>query len=177
MMKRFFSLLLIFILLLSGCAFNANQEKEPVSFYYLRQHAQDEDYDLFFSSGAIGAEERDISGHRDDLNYLLTLYMQGPMDSKLAFPFPLGSKVLDIRTDGNSVTIVMNAISSRFNEMDVTVSCACIAKTCMELVDAAVVTVESHAPNDRVLFSRTFTNENLILEDTCTLPPESTEDT
>ena len=177
MMKRMRCLFLIFVLLLSGCASGGNQKKEPVTFYYLRQHAAEEDYDLFFSSGAVGAENRDISGHRDDLNYLLSLYMQGPMDGDLLFPFPVGSKVVEIRRDGDKVTIVMNAISSRFNEMDVTVSCACIAKTCMGLVDAAEVTVESYAPDNRVLFSRTFTNDNLILEDTCTLPPESTENT
>ena len=176
-MKRCISLLLTAILLLSGCAANVNQGKEPVTFYYLRQHAQEEDYELFFSEGAIGAEKREVAGHRDDLNYLLALYMQGPTDSDLQFPFPVGSKIMDIHRNGDSVTIVMNTISSRFNEMDVTVSCACIAKTCMELTDAAEVTVEAYAPDNRVLFSRTFTNENLILEDTYTLPPESTENT
>lgn len=175
-MKRILSLLLITALLLSGCALSSSQANEPVLFYYLRQHNQQEDYDLFFSEGAIGAEEREISGHRDDLNYLLALYMQGPKNSTLLFPFPVGSKIVETRMEGSRLTIVMNAISSRFNEMDVTISCACIAKTCMELADVTAVTVESHGPDDRVLFSRTFTNENLILEDTATLPPETADD-
>lgn len=175
-MKRLICLLLTAVTLLSGCALGQERLKEPVTFYYLRQHGTQEENDLFFFEGAIGAEVREVSGHRDDLNYLLALYMQGPKDSNLQFPFPVGSKIVETRMEGSRLTIVMNAISSRFNEMDVTISCACIAKTCMGLADVTAVTVESHGPDDRVLFSRTFTNENLILEDTATLPPETADD-
>ena len=176
-MKRILCMTMAAVLLLSGCAFSRNQSIDPVSFYYLRQHTSADDYDLFFSDGAIGAEEREISGRRDDLDYLLALYMQGPKETGLQFPFPVGSKILKTHMEDKKLTIIMNAISSRFNEMDVTISCACIAKTCMELVNVAEVTVEAHAPDNRVLFTRTFTKDNLILEDTYTLPPESTENT
>ena len=176
-MKRILILFLTAALLLSGCALSRSQMKQTATFYYLRPHAQEEDYVLFFSDGAVGSEDRDISGHGDDLDYVLALYMQGPKDSDLQFPFPVGSKILETRLENGKLTVVMNAISSRFNEMDVTVSCACIAKTCMGLAELTEVTVESYAPDGRVLFSRTYTNDTLILEDTHTLPPESTEDT
>lgn len=174
-MKRILTFLLLTALLLSGCASGQDRSNEPVTFYYLRQYDGQDGYGLFFSDGAIGAEERDISGHRNDLNYLLTLYMQGPTDSNLQFPFPVGSKILETRLEAGKLTVVMNPISSRFNEMDVTVSCACIAKTCMGLADVTEVTVEAYSPNGSVLFSRTFTDENLILEDTGSLPSEPTE--
>ena len=176
-MKRMICLILIAAMSLTGCAFGRNRMKEPVTFYYLQQREDQESTDRFFFDGAIGSEVREAAGHRDDLNYLLTLYMQGPTDDQLRFPFPIGSKIMEIRTEDGNLTIVMNAISSRFNEMNVTISCACIAKTCMELADVESVTVVSYSLDNRVLFSRTFTNDNLILEDTYTLPSESPEET
>ncbi len=174
-MKRILCLILITLTLLSGCSFGREQLKEPVTFYYLRQYDTQETYDSFFSEGAIGEELREASGHRDDLQYLLALYMQGPNDRQLLRPFPVGSKILTSSMEDGNLVIVMNTVSSRFSEIDVTVSCACIAKTCMELVDADTVTVESYSPDGNVLFSRTFTTDNLILEDTHTLPVESSE--
>ena len=171
-MKHILSLLLVTVLMLSGCALSS-QATEPVTFYYLRQHTQEEEYHLFFSEGAIGAEEREVTGYRNDLDYLLALYMRGPVDSSLRFPFPVGSKIIGTHLEDRKLTVAMNAISSRFNEMDVTVSCACIAKTCMELADVTEVIVESQTPDGQVLFSRSFTNDNLILTETSTLPSES----
>ena len=173
-MKRLISLLLLVSALLSGCSFSREQMKEPVTFYYLRNYSAT-DNDQFFFEGAIGSEIREAAGHRDDLSYLLALYLQGPNDSQLKRPFPVGSKILETTLEDGNLLIVMNSVSSRFREMDVTVSCACIAKTCMGLADVDTVTVESYSPDGRVLFSRTFTRDNLVLEDTQTLPPESSE--
>ena len=176
-MKRILCLMLIAVMALSGCAFGREQMQEPVTFYYLRQYNTQETVDPVFFEGAIGSEVWEAAGHRDDLRYLLSLYMQGPSGTQLQRPFPVGSKILDVTTEGSVLTIVMNAVSSRFNEMDVTVSCACIAKTCMALADVDTVTVMAYGPNNSVLFTRTFTKDNLILEDTLELPTESTEAT
>lgn len=176
-MKRLLCVILLLTLVLSGCSLGLEQTKEPVIFYYMRQHTGEDAYDAFFSEGVIGQEIREASGHRSDLQYLLALYMQGPNDPDLQFPFPVGSKVMETRIEDGKLIIVMNAISSRFDELDVTVSCACIAKTCMELVDVEEVTVMSCAPGNQILFTRTFTPDNLILADTHTLPAEPAEET
>ena len=171
-MKRIVCLMLIAIMLLPGCAFGGEQTKEPVTFYYLRQYNTQDNVDTFFFDGAMGSEIWEAAGHRDDLRYLLALYMQGPSSPQLQRPFPVGSKILDISTEERELRIVMNPVSSRFNELDVTVSCACIAKTCMGLVDVDSVTVMAYGPNGTLLFSRTFTKDNLILDDTLELPTE-----
>ena len=173
-MKRLIALLLLALTLFSGCSFSREQMQEPVTFYYLRNYGV-ADNDQFFFEGAIGSEVREAAGHRDDLSYLLALYLQGPHDSQLKRPFPVGSKILKTTLEDGTLLIVMNSVSSRFREMDVTISCACIARTCLGLVDANTVTVESHGPDGRILFSRTFTIDNLILEDTQALPAESSE--
>lgn len=173
-MKRLICLILIPVLFLSGCGFGRNRMKESVSFYYLREHSGSDDYDVFFTEGAIGAETREAAGHRNDLNYLLALYLQGPMDAQFESPFPVGSKIVDIRNENGELTIVMNTIASRFNDMELTIACACLAKTCMGLTDADVVTVEAYGPNKKVLFSRSFTEDSLVLED---VYPQATEET
>lgn len=174
-MKRVLCIILVLALFLPGCALGQERMKEPVTFYFLRQHTSVDDYDVFFSEGAVGSEIREAAGHREDLNYLLTLYLQGPLDSNLKAIFPLGSKVMDTKLENGKLTIIMNALSFRSNEMEQTISCACLAKTCMELTGAEVVTIESFAPDNHVLVSRTFTAENLLFTDTSTLPVESTE--
>lgn len=175
-MKRILCLVLIAIMVLSGCAFAREQMKEPVTFYYLRQHSQQEVYDLFFFEGAIGSELREASGHRHDLQYLLALYMQGPKDGQLLPPFPAGSKILESRLENRDLTIIMNSIPSQANEIEITISYACIAKTCMGLLELDSVTVESHTADGQVLSSRTFTNDNLVLEDNESPPTDSSEE-
>ena len=174
-MKRLIVLLLAVLMLLCGCSFSREQMKAPVTFYYLRNYGVSENKDPYFFEGAIGSEIREAAGHQEDLPYLLALYLQGPNDSQLKRPFPLGSRILSITQEDEELLIVMNSVSSRFREMDVTISCACIAKTCLGLVDVNSVTVESHGPDGRILFSRTFTDENLILEDNQELPVETSE--
>ena len=174
-MKRVLCYILLASMLLSGCSLGREQMHEPVTFYYLRSYSAAENNDPFFFEGAIGSEVREAAGHRNDLPYLLALYLQGPNDSQLKRPFPVGSKILETTLEDGTLLIVMNSVSSRFREMDVTVSCACIAKTCLGLTDADTVTVESYGPDGHVLFSRTFTHDNLILEDSRALPTESSE--
>lgn len=176
-MKRTLSLILILALCLSGCAFGQDRQKEPVTFYYLREHSDSDDYDVFFTDGAIGTETREASGHRQDLNYLLAMYLQGPMDPDLESPFPIGSQVMDIRTDNGELTVTLNTIASRLNDMELTIACACLAKTCMVLTDAETVTIVSYGPDESILFIRTFNSDNLILEDQYTQSAETTAET
>ena len=176
-MKRFISFLLILALLLSGCAFAGEQFIEPVTFYYLKNHSDRESYDAFFGEGAIGSELREASGHRYDLNYLAALYLRGPTDPQLISSFPAGSKVLEIGFERSTLHITMNTIPSQLNDMDLSVACACLSKTFMELTKVDTVLVASYNADGKLLFSRTFTAENLILEDTSATIPESTENT
>ena len=176
-MKRFFSLSLILALLLSGCAFGREQFIEPVTFYYLKAHSDRESYAAFFGEGAIGSELREASGHRYDLNYLAALYLRGPTDPQLTPSFPSGSQVLEIGFERGTLHITMNTIPSQLNDMDLSVACACLSKTFMELTKVDTVLVDAYNPEGKLLFSRTFTSGNLILEDTSATIPESTENT
>ena len=175
-MKRLISLLLV-VLLLTGCASFGNKVSEPVTFYFLRSHSKDSAYDDYFAKGIIGSEEREASGYRSDLKNLLTFYFRGPLTPDLTSPFPMGCRVLDVHQDNNHLSITLNPILAEKSEMDITVACACLAMTCLELTDVDTVQIEATNLNEKILFSRTFTEENLFLSDDYTQPVESTENT
>lgn len=174
-MKRPVCLILVFLLLLPGCAIGQERHKEPVTFYYLRSHEDADDYQSFFSDGAIGSETREASGHRQDLNYLLAMYLQGPLREDLQSPFPTGCRTVEIGQDGTALTIRLNAVMAQLGEMELTVASACLAKTCFALADVNTVHVEARSAGDDILFTRSFTTDNLLLEDSWTQPPEATD--
>jgi len=173
-MKRFAGFLLILVLVFSGCAMGSNRLKEPVTFYYPRVHDQQEAYDDFFSGGAIGSEKREASGHRNDLNYLLPMYLLGPLDKDLKRPFAADCRVVSITWEDRTVTVKLNAMAANPDEMKLTLDCACLATTCMELTDAQTVIIQGIGLDQQPLFTRSFTASSLLLEDTATQVPEST---
>ena len=82
-MKRIVALVLILGLFLSGCSLVSTENHQPVLFYY--QTAQ---FRLGEANGTIRAEERDGTGHITDMDYLLRLYLTGPLSEDLLSPFP-----------------------------------------------------------------------------------------
>ena len=172
-MKRLIALLLA-AFILTGCAFSGNRMTEPVTFYYLRNHSDGTAYDDYFAEGIIGSESREAAGYRENLRDLLMFYFRGPLDLDLTSPFPMGCTILEVSQDDNRLTILLNPILAEQSELDITVSCACLAMTCLELTDADTVQIEARNLEEKVLFSRTFTEENLFLNDH---DPQSTENT
>ena len=175
-MKRFLSILLIVLLCLSGCSIGHEQFKDPVTFYYLRDYSDLDNRDAFFSEGALGSELREASGHRNDLNYLVSIYLQGPLDGNLRSPFPVGCRPMDIRQDDGILYLVLSPAITGLGEMELTVACACLAKTCMELVTVDAVQIEGSTPDGSATVSRIFTADSLILADSFSPPTESTEE-
>jgi len=176
-MRKFFCIILILSVCLSACALGGNAQKEPVTFYYLRTYSGSDTYDDFFTEGIIGSESREASGHRHDLNYLLAMYLQGPLDPQLISPFPVGCKVTEIRQEDNQLTLRLSRMITVKNDMELTIACACLARTCLDLTDADAVHIESRGLDDKVLFTRSFTRNNMLLDETYTQPAEPTETT
>ncbi len=175
-MKRLIALLLT-ALIFTGCAFIGSKTKESVVFYYLRTHSDNNTYDDFFSEGIIGSEEREASGHRDNLSYLLTVYFRGPLNPELTSPFPMGCRILEIQQENGLLSILLNPILAEKSDLEITIACACLAQTCMDLTEAETVQIESRNLENKLLFSRTFTRNNLFLRDDYTPPAKNTENT
>ena len=53
----------------------------------------------------ISSEQREASGHADDLHYLLSLYLIGPSSDELVSPLPWGTRLLGVSRENGTVTL------------------------------------------------------------------------
>ncbi|MCI6937755.1 MAG: hypothetical protein MR762_14135 [Clostridiales bacterium] len=143
--------------MLPGCAQKLN---EPVTFYYLKSSYQET-----MDSPIVG-EEREVAGHRDNLKYLLSFYLMGPIGKELSSPLPRGTQLYTVEQEGPALTIEISDTSALLNDADFSLACACLSTTCMGLVNAEKVTIVSGSK------SLTLSRDNLLLNDTIT--PEET---
>lgn len=156
-MKRLILLILIICLCLSGCSSLGERIKEPVTFYYPRS-----EYAYFSPDGVIVSEEREASGHKDDLNYLLVLYLMGPVQEGLQATLPTTTKILSLSDWNNELILQITSYDTTLADVDFSLACACISMTCFELTDYNTVTVKSG--NRSISISR----DSAILYDTDT---------
>ena len=163
-MKRLIALMLV-ILLLTGCAFSGNKMKDPVTYYYLRSTIDSNDYDDFYAEGIINSEKREASGRSNDLEHMLTVYFRGPLDQQLVSPFPPGSRIWEMQQNEDELTLLLNTMLAEKSDLQITIACACLAKTCLDLTDVNSVRIEARNLEDKLLFTRTFTRDNLFLYD------------
>ena len=140
-----------------GCR---QQMKESVTFYYLNSAYQET-----MDSPIVG-EEREVAGHRDDLKYLLSFYLMGPISKDLVSPLPRGTLVYNITQEDTELTIELSNTSALLTDSEFSLACACLSMTCMGLANVENVTIVSGSR------SLTISRDNLLLNDTVT--PEET---
>lgn len=137
-MKRFLCMVMTTVLMLSGCTGHGHRLKSPVTFYYLRS-----EYAYGSTQSVIGQEEREASGHRGDLRYLIALYLMGPSDEDLRSPLPPGTNILSVAKADGIVTLTLSELPATMTDADFSLACACLTKTCLELTEADSVTIVS----------------------------------
>ena len=162
-MKRCLSFLLIFTLLFSlgGCGV---ETKSHASFYYPRTEFQ-----FGAEDGVIHSETRDIVGHEEDLFYLIALYLAGPLEENLYSPFHASTLLISVEHNGDEVIIHLTDSGIYMLDSEFSLACACLSLTCMEISDAASVTVKTR---DR---SITMSRDNMVILDQ-PMVTETTED-
>ena len=152
-MKRLICALLLMSMLLCGCT---ERLKEPVTFYYIRAAYETD------MSAIIGSELREASGHREDLAYLMALYLMGPADEELRDPLPRGTSIESVEHKNAAVVLHLSDLTDTMTDSQFTLACSCLTLTCLELTDAESVTIIS---GDR---SITLQADTLILQDLTT---------
>ena len=144
-MKRIFCLMLILLLVcgICGCHYSDSGDiLEPVEFYYPRNSAA---FVYGSEDGVIAAEIREGSGHTSDLNYLLSMYLRGPMDAGMYSPFPENCRLLTSYFEGDTVYVRLSSTFSTLENMELTIASTALAKTCLSIVDATYVHIDSVA--------------------------------
>ena len=161
-MKRILSgMLAVFLLLLLwGCEGLHPGAKNEVTFYYPRTEFQ-----FGTAEGVISPEPRDMSGHLDDLDYLLRMYLLGPLDKALEPVFPKGTRLMSWEETPEAIRLVLSEAGGEMPEIQFTLACACISKTFMELRGIGQVTVERGSQ------SITIEQSELLLLDTNNAQP------
>ena len=146
-MRKHLSYILILALLLSllGCSFGNDGILEPVTFYYTRDMQDPETFITDSQDGFFVSEIREASGHTGDLYYLLSLYLQGPLDDDLHSPFPSGCRILTVYQKENAVHVQLSEAFSSLQNLELTVASACIARTCMELTGMQEVHITAYS--------------------------------
>jgi len=150
-MKRMFSLLLVFCLLLSGCTVLGEHIKVPVTFYYVHGDYREN------MTQIISSETREASGHYGDLSYLLALYSMGPSKDELRSPLPRGTRITPTEHTEDGIVLSLTGSSQNMTDAEFTLAAACLGLTCMELTSEETITI---VLEDR---SITVTPENLML--------------
>ena len=127
-MKQWICFILIFLLSFSlfGC-----KSEETVQFFYPRTNIQ---YGV--SDGVIAAENREIENANYDLEYLLKLYLEGPVSQGLRNPFPRSTALRELKWEDNTIVISLSAAFTALDDLDYIVASSCVANTCFGFVSS-----------------------------------------
>lgn len=147
-MRKLLSIVLILSLLIpfAGCA----DSGKDILFYYPRKQVLYGQAD-----GVISAEERDVPGREQDLQYLLLLYLEGPLSQELYTPFPKGTTIKQFEIQEKALRLVLSDDFEQLEGLDYTIACTCIAQTCFGLGSFDTVEV-TFGSNTMILTPRTM---------------------
>ncbi len=158
-MKKIMAFLCLAILL-TGCTV----KNEGIRFTYRQK-----DLNYGSSQGVIAWESREVPGHEDDFQYLLNLYLEGPLDDTLASPFPKGTALESVTFSNHTAYVTLNEVYAEPDGMEHTVASACMAQTCFDLTNVQTVVIKCYS-QEFGNKSITLTRDSLVLTDDATAP-------
>lgn len=161
-MKRCLCTVLAALLLcLCGCHYNERGDVlEPVEFFYPRVS---DGFLYGASDGVLAGEIREASGRSDDMNYLLTMYLRGPQSAGLRSPFPDGCNLQRVSWEGSILWVTLSPEFAELENMELTLACASLAKTCFSISSATAVRLMAESETQTV--SMTVSPDDLWLAD------------
>lgn len=166
-MKKLIAMLVVLCLLpavLSGCA--EDRTDDAPALYYLYKEP------TFGPTGTIfGTEPLLSEGGEDDLIYLLTLYLSGPLSEELRSPFPPETQIEDVHQNGSILYLTMTGSFSQLSSTELTKASACTALTLFENTDARLLYLTVTDPDADMVRTLELTRDSLVLLDNCTTEP------
>lgn len=155
-----FLAVLICLLCCNGCSTN----EDPVVFYY-----PEAEISYHSDTGILCPEARDSLSRDNSLSYLLSFYLEGPVDPGLRLPVPEGTQVLRLFPYDGGVLLVMSREFSQLEGVELSLACASISQTCFGLTDLQEITFAVRTQKNVI---RTVQRDSIVLTDTVTQPTE-----
>ena len=168
-MKRLTAMiLLVFLLLNLAACTQGNDLVCPVSYHYLRAPMADDQIFHGSADSVIAPEIREGDGYQNDLAHQIDIYLHGPLDDNFRSPFPVGTTLKTISVDGDHASVVLSRHFANHNGMELSLACACLTMTVMELTGAESVTISVDGFQLDGKASVTMDRSNMILTDSAT---------
>lgn len=142
-MKKMIMLLISVAMLFSllSCTESNKDFQSPVRFYYPRVECT-----FGKSDSVLAGEVHEAGSHAYDLTYLLEQYLKGPEDDGLYSPFPAGTKLVRLEQNGRTLNIILDSTFAELTGLKLTLACAGLTKTCLELADIDIVQISADGP-------------------------------
>ena len=138
-MRKVLLILLVLSLLLCGCTNPDYGFKKPLKFYYPLINP---DYGM--GSSYIQPEIREGATISGGLKDILNLYLKGPKDlTTYSYPFQYNTQVHAISRDTTTLDITLTRGFATYTGLPLTIACACITMTCLELTDVKTVRIRA----------------------------------
>lgn len=161
-----FVLCCLMLLILGSCG----ASEEEILFYYTRA-----DFAYGVRDGVIDSEKREAHGREADLEYLLTMYLEGPLSQTLTSPFPAGTALVGFTYSDATMYVTLNEAFAQLEGMDHTIASACLAYTCFQLTAAEKVVIKCNS-EDYGNRSITLSRDAMILfDDSAAMLPSGTQ--
>ena len=160
-------LLLCITLLLTSCT-TKEEFEYPVTFHYLRSTQANDTLSHGAADSVIAPELREGAEYRNDLELMLDIYLHGPLDKAYVSPYPVGTTLRQLTLEGTAASVVLSDHFASLTGMDLSLACACMTMTVMELTDAESVTISTESGLPDGMEAVTMTRSDLILVDTAT---------
>lgn len=135
-MKKVILFSLSLALVLCGCSPGTEAEK-PLRFYYPVRNVE---YGI--GSSYLQPEIREGAVLGNDLADILNAYLLGPVDkNSYTMPFQYNTQVHSIDRQGDILNITLTRGFATYTGLRLTIACACITLTALELTDAQTVRI------------------------------------
>lgn len=138
-MKRLISILIAVCLIISMSSCTQGDEiASPVHYYYLRT-----EFTYGASDSVIAAEVRESAGFENNYEALLDFYLSGPVNTEFLSPFPASTKLHSLSWENGVLCLTLSDSFAQLTGLDLSLACACLGKTCMELTGAEEVVLRA----------------------------------
>ena len=144
---------------LMGCTRQEITFEKPVEVFFCQK-----DIAYNTDNGVIVSETWEYSNWEEKPRDFLNFYLSGTQDPDLTSPFPLGGWIIKLEQTDNLANLLVNTVFSRLSPSELTLCCACLSMTVMELMDVDTVNIQIDGTGQEVP-AITMTRDNLSFAD------------